>query len=280
MKNKIDKKELCMFLVSTMTFIIASAAFVVFLIFQIDLGIYFSGVAILASLIATFVRPLLIKRKMGIVEIIDVVLSGIVFIILLIVYISTLPEPFLNVVTAVASTLMGGYFTLFGVGLTIKYSRIDKKEDEIKRAEPHIFPISKGTLISLINSSDIDYRYVFIKKWKTDLIKAKKDEPAYFINELYLSNSDLSMCVYHGLIINDHLMYFDNGQVIQKNSNVAIRHNIRFLIDEEIESVSLIFTDMLDNEYNLHAEFETAEVGKDKEIRLISIIGKELAEHK
>lgn len=269
----IKDKESVISLIITIVFIAAYIAFAVCFVNNNSIVVYISGIIILFCMAYAFIRPLLLKRKINVLEIIEIAINIFPTTILIIIYLSALQEPIRTVATAVAASFLGGFFTLFGVGLTIKYSRIDKKEDDIQKATPHVFPISPATLHSLNNH---DTRFISSNKWKTDLKKAKDDEKAYMIKDFYLSNSDMSMCVYHGFKINEQKFYFDFGQVLQRGSNSQINHNIRFKLKGKIDSFGLILTDMLDNEYFVKADIDFKDDGLNRIIEVVGVYKPEL----
>ena len=100
---------------------------------------------------------------------------------------------------------------------------------------------------------------------------AKEEEPGYTFDYMYLANSDLAMCVYEGIIVNNHVFYFDNGVVLLRGSNVVIFHNFKFKLEEEIKTVSLILSDVLDHHYRAEMEFKLQENGFETVIEIISV---------
>ena len=260
-------KELAASTIITAIFIAAYIVFIVCLTNVITIGVYISGIIILMSLVYTLIRPLLLTRKLNVIEIIEIVFNIIPTTILIIIYLSFVDEPIRTIATAVSASFLGGFFTLFGVGLTIKYNRMAKEEDDVRKAKPHVYPSSKEIILNMTNSST---RTVTTKNWKTELKKAKDGKSAYIIKTMYLANSDLAMCVYHGLVINGKELYFDHGQVLQRNANVQIHHDIRLSATERINSISLILYDMLDNKYYTDVEFEIIKNDNDNQIEIIS----------
>lgn len=160
-----------------------------------------------------------------------------------------------EVLIPMASTAMGGFITLLGVGISIKYSRIDKKEEEIKKCKPRVFPISESTLTCLKN---IIRTEIETAKWNGSLKKASNNGKNYQIRNLFLGTSDLSMCTYDGIIVDDDILWFDEGIVLLKNQNYNLIHNICFK-GKRPKEIWLLLTDMLENTYKIQACFDIKE---------------------
>ncbi len=122
----------------------------------------------------------------------------------------------------------------------------------------------------------ISERKIEYAKWNAEFKKAKDSEKAYVLDDLYLANSDLAMCSFHGFCINNMILYSDYGQVIHREENVLLKQHVRFKCPSNITDVSLILFDMLGNEYLAKAEFVIETRGKDKVIKILSLFTAEI----
>ena len=251
--------------------LIEAVSFAFLILFLVSDKVYpaiASMMVIIACCSYILVTPLIIKRRLRWHEIIEVVLSGTSTVTFIIIFVCGSPEEYREVLGSISGSLMGGLFTLFGVGLTIKYNRLSKEEDDKQKAKPHVFPIAWDTYKNIYQIED---RNISIERWVSNLERAKEDEEGYALENIYLANSDLAMCVYEGIIINDHVLYFDNGVVLLRGSNVCINHNISFKLKEEIISISLILADVLDHHYRAEMEFRLQKSGFKTYIEIISV---------
>ena len=174
-----------------------------------------------------------------------------------------------NVLTAIFSATISGLLALVGVGLTIKYSRIYREEEEIKKCKPRVYPISEATWDKLDKKTS---REVSFDRWKTNIAKPKTDKNVYFIKTFYLANFDYSTCIYDGIIIDSNPLFFDFGIVLQKDQNYALQHNLKIKLLHKPKAVALLLTDVLDNMYQAEMEFEIIEIDHVFEIRIISML--------
>ena len=236
------------------------AASLVALIFSIAFGWRIPKIAIGLVLIVAFVAAVawsLIKKDK--LRVTDWVGIGISFFgtVLALIYLIILIEDDSqrNVVTAISASALGGLLTLSGVALTIKYNRVFREEDEIKKAKPYVFPISDLTWnsISKEKRNDVD---VQINKTYSQIKEAAEGEKCYFFSTIKLANSDLSMCSIYGILVNNKLIQFEHENILLKSSNNQIILNYRFKLKEKIKEIDLILNDMLRNTYAASVRFE------------------------
>ena len=271
MKNKIIKIVLPLLMLVT--------AIVAYIFFAIGLSngnpnyILVPSLILFAFLTGKIIYLLISREKTSGWDIAEACINFVAVVPLLIAYVASIPNNSLREITSqFVAAIMGGLFTLAGVALTIKNTRLNRIEDDIKKARPMVFPIAEETAASL----KISERKVEYAKWNTNFKKAKDSEKAYVLDDLYLANSDLAMCSFHGFCINNMILYSDYGQVIHREENVLLKQHVRFKCPNNITDVSLILLDMLGNEYLAKAEFVIETRGKDKAIRILSLFTAEI----
>lgn len=271
MKKKLNKKEIIISVVSLSVFAALYILFVVALFNKLETLLYIVGLLLISVLIWNMIRPLTKKGMLIILDWIEMALSFVPFIILLSIYIASLPDDsFKTVATAISASSIGGLLTLLGVAVTIKYTQASKEEDEIKKIKPCIFPISVETwsTIAKENKSTATLR---INEETTELEKGTENDEAIRFEYLFIANADISMCTFFGILVNDHLIKFDYERVILKNSNIAFIIDYYFKFKEPVESVYLILEDMLHNPYIAETNFVVTENGANKNIKKILI---------
>ena len=171
-----------------------------------------------------------------------------------------------NIVIPVISAVYGGLITLVGVALTIRKSDKDRKDDEIKKAKPLVF------IVSQINSSKETaiYRFMYSERCRGSLKTANKNKKFYSLPLMSISNTDYSHCVVLGFRINNDYHIFDVGQVLQKESLMVLRNDFNFNYNDDINYVSILIKDMLDNIYELELNYSIDKSGKENMIKIIS----------
>lgn len=160
-----------------------------------------------------------------------------------------------DIVVPIVAGVYGGLITLVGVTWTIRKAENDKKEEEIKKAKPVIF---------VLDHRYVDYekyqkntKYLESNKAQGDLRRAKGDSKnKYSMPQICLKNSDYSYASLIGFIINDKCHFYDIGQVLPKDTECLMNNDFEFEFDEQIETVSLIIQDMLDNLYEFELNYE------------------------
>ena len=218
----------------------------------------FIGGFLLFFSFAVLIRPLLTKDKIDIIETAFIIICSFLLIAAIVTYAYNPPkegEPDKSGVIQIIAAVVGGLITLYGVGLTIKFNRIAKEEDEVNKAKPNVFPIGEQTWIQLDEKSKIQ-RDLFVRKDLSNFEEAKKTDKGYFFAPLLLANSDLSMCTLKGIGINDGkfvVLHYDN--ILLKGSNCCFFIDYKFKTDEIINSVQLVFGDMLGNTYSCYVSF-------------------------
>ena len=164
-------------------------------------SVAFMALLLVLSLIGA-IYPLIKKESITKSELVIVVVCFLLLIFAVIVFgaVSTgaYREPFIQV----SSALVGGLLALYGVGMTIKYNRLDKEKEEINKAKPNIFPIGREMWSSLDKTSKM-VRTIEINEHLNTLKKAKNGDKCYGFEPFFLANSDQSMCTIKGIIIND-----------------------------------------------------------------------------
>lgn len=215
--------------------------------------IFMSSILVLSLIGAVY--PLIKKESITKSELAIVIICFLLLIFAVIVFgaVSTgiYREPFIQV----SSALVGGLLALYGVGMTIKYNRLDKEKDEINKAKPNIFPIGREMWSSLDKTSKT-VRTIEINEHLTTLEKAKKGDVCYGFDPFFLANSDQSMCTIKGIIINDNeFIVFQYDNVLLKEGNYCFILEHDFKYSDEIKTIQFVTGDMLGNTYGCYMSF-------------------------
>lgn len=236
--------------------IVGAATFILSLVFNNAYGVAASLPLIFVALIMCIIKSLTSKEKNRWYDWAEIVISFFGIIIIVIVFSSASPSSIKEAVIQISAASLGGLLTLYGVGITIKYGRIEKEEDEIKRLKPHIFPISDLSW----NSIPKDQRnFIDLPLRKTDSgLFDENNGKHYCIESITIANSDLSMCSLYGIIINDkELLKFDYESVLFKNSYTMVTTKYDFYLEPKLKSISLLVEDILHNLYKIEVRFES-----------------------
>lgn len=270
MRKKINKRNIIFDSILLVVLLISAGLFLFGLLGHIVYLPAATGVVIIISLIVMSVDILIRKNRLGIFDWVSIIFYYITALIFICAYLASVENDNLReVLVAVVSAFIGGLLTLMGVGITIKYSRIEKEEEEIKKCKPRVFPISPATWQITDKKTTSQ---VLTNDWITNLSKAKSQGKRYSIGIIYLATSDLSMCVYDGIMIDDEELWFDFGVVLQKNHNYALIHNISFKYKAKPKAIYLLLTDMLDNTYKARMTFDIEKNGDENVIKITSIL--------
>ena len=226
---------------------------------------------LLLSLIAVF-YPLIKREKSTKSELVIVGICVLLILISAIVFgaysTGIYREPFIQI----SAAFVGGAITLYGVGLTIKYNRLAKEQDDIEKAKPNIFPIDPQTWKSLEGIAKLE-RDIEPQLELSSLKKTNNNTNAYSFAPIYLANSDLSMCTLKGIVINDKdYIVFKYDVVLLKGSTNCFKLDYCFELKEDINSIQLVVGDMLGNTYACLVSFEYGS-DKRKKFKQIHIMG-------
>ena len=215
--------------------------------------------------------PLIKKERTNFWEIIFVVFCILLLVAGVIIFDSLAKGTLRDPVIQISAAAIGGLISLYGIGLTIKYNRIHKEEDDIEKAKPNIFPISK----QMWDSLDKNMKYVKDIEIRNDLSTVSertKGNYTYQIVSVFVANSDLSMCTFKGMIVNgnDNIVFqYDN--ILLKGSNNCFNINYFFKTSDELNNLQLVLGDMLGNVYACCVSFVVEENKKTK-TRIINIM--------
>ena len=230
------------------------------------------GLLLVVAIIAV-ILPLTRKSKMPWWTIAGMLLCLTLLIYAVIVICVVVPERFETATTSVLGASVGGLFTIYGVGLTIKASRTQKEEDDIEKAKPNVFVVSneklnaKDGLAKNNICPDINISLSTLKP-------AKDQKDFYSFAPFSLANSDLAMCTFQGVTINNSLaIVFQYDNVLLKGSKNRLTVDYDFDLEEDLQSIELVLGDMLGNLYSCNVSFNTKTSGKKKKKTTISILG-------
>ena len=129
--------------------------------------------AILALSLVAVVYPLIKRERTNLPEKIIVVTCFTLLIIAIIVFASVSDGKYREPVIEISSAVTGGLLALYGIGITIKFNRLEKEKDEIEKAKPNVFPIGEQTWVQLDEKTKIQ-RDLFVRKDLSDFEEAKK----------------------------------------------------------------------------------------------------------
>ena len=179
-----------------------------------------------------------------------------------------LDEESFSIFIPVYSYVVGGMLTLGGVAWTIRKSENDKREDDVKRSKPVVFIYDQSTLDELGEKPTL--KVLLSHQNKGTLEQAISKERAYTLSQFVIGNSDYSYISVIGFKINDDFHLYDMIQILPKNTTYKLVSNFRFRFEDEIEHVSILLQDMLDNVYELGANFKIDEGRLDVVIDVLS----------
>ena len=175
-----------------------------------------------------------------------------------------------TILTAIIAAVYGGLLTLVGVAWTIKKSDNDRKQSEEQRSKPLVFICNPN--MTSINKEELMKGILLSKRNIGTLKNAGPNNVAFILPQIVISNSDYSHVVIRGFRINDEYHLYDHGQVLPKNKTFYLQNDFRFEHSNEIEYVSLLLQDMLDNIYELELNFSINKKDKNKIITINSVI--------
>ena len=210
---------------------------------------FMSSLVILICSILLIAKPLTTNEKMGAWGWIEAIVYFTISIILISVYIfSIVPEESKTTAITILSTFIGGLIALYGTGITIKYSRIDKREDELKRIRPNVIPISDNSWQRI--SSDRKFSFATdINEELSTLKKAEKKTSSIEFEPIRLANLGETIVTVYGVIVNGELIKFDYEAVLIKDSFNELLIRYCFDYSEEIDEIILIIEDVQRNSY-------------------------------
>ena len=205
--------------------------------------------AILVCSILLIAKPLTTNEKMGVLGWLEAIAYFTVSIVLISAFIfSAVPDDNKNVAITILSTCIGGFITLYSVGITIKYSRIDKREDELKKIRPNIVPISNNSWVNL--SSDKKYHFVVaVDEIDTELKKANQKSKKIEFQPIRIANIGDSMATIFGVIVNDKFIKFDYESVLLKDSFNELVIDYKFGFADSVDEIIMVFEDIQKNVY-------------------------------
>lgn len=251
------------------------ALLLIFIIVRNEYGLAIALAVNLICLLFNVIKSLIKKEPNSWFDWVETGLSFILTIIIVIAFAAASPLEIKDAVVQVTAAVIGGSLTLYGVGISIKYARIEKEKDEIKKAKPVVFPISDVTWASIPKEKRNNI-YIEINNDASE-IKRSKRKNVYNLYPFYIANSDASLCGLYGILINNKLIKFEYEQIMAKNSyNLLIFESTsgyHLDLEEEIASVSILLVDMLGNIYECVARFE---VNEYKEIKINAFLRIEL----
>ena len=240
---------------------------------------------ILALAFVAAIYPFIKKDKTKIEEKIFIGVSIAILVASIIIFASVSEGIYRDPIIQISSSIVGGLIALYGIGVTIKNNRLEKEQDEIKKAKPYIFPTSEKSWKNAQELADSE-RELEIFTPLTTLIKTKQNTSGYVFAPLVLLNSDLSMCSLKGIVINsNNYLIFHYDSILLKGSSNCFLVNYHFKFNEYIETIELILGDMLGNTYSCFVSFDIQKIkGKPDIIKVlgtqkIELSSKSIIEH-
>ncbi len=138
MRNKIIKIVLPLLLL-----LVVAGAYVLFVI-GLSNGdsnyILYPSLILFAILMGKIIYLLISKEKTSVFDIVEACINFVAVVPLLIAYVASITDDSLREITSqFVAAILGGLFTLAGVALTIKNTRLNRIEDDLKKARPMVF---------------------------------------------------------------------------------------------------------------------------------------------
>ena len=267
LKEKIFETIFCAVFLSLFILLLASTKYSWHEFWQISFMI---SLLICSSIAVAY--PLFKKAKITIPELIIVGHCVLLLLISVIIFTSVFTGIYRDPIIQISASFTGGLMTLYGVGLTVKYSRLAKEQEDIKKAKPNIFPIGQQTWKSLIGIMKLE-RDIELQIDLSNLKIVNKGTNLYSFAPIHLANSDLSMCTFKGIIINEkNYLVFMYDVVLLKGSANCFKLDCYFEYKETIESIQLVLGDMLGNNYSCFVSFD-ASIKKNNKTTQIHING-------
>ena len=158
-----------------------------------------------------------------------------------------------DIVSSIVAALYGGLLTLVGVAWTFKKTDDDKKKDEIKKIKP-VFGFYN--LDSNVNSKGFKYK----------LVSENKNSNLYNSSCLFVIENSNKSCIKINKIMHDNT-------VEKLKGNNVILPNRECLIDISFKnnSLNLVISDELDNEYLYYIDLEKVNVEDKNEINTYKV---------
>ncbi len=173
-----------------------------------------------------------------------------------------------GVVIPIVSAVYGGLLTLVGVAWTIRQSNSERQIEERNKAKPIVF-ICNPEMTS-IDKEELMRGILHSKRTIGTLKNASKNEGAFILPQIIISNSDYSHVAIRGFRVNNDYHIYDYGQILTKNKTFYLQSDFRFEYKNKIEYVAILLQDMLDNIYELELNFSITKPEKDKIIKINS----------
>lgn len=229
-------------------------------------------ITILVASLMVVIYPLIKRGRIFFYEVLIVIACALLLLAAVIVFASVSTGTYRDPIIQISASFVGGVIALYGVGLTIKYNRLAKEQDDIEKAKPNIFPVGQQTWKSLTGTSKLE-RDIEPQLELSSLKKTNNNTNAYSFAPIYLANSDLSMCTLKGIVINDkNYIVFKYDVVLLKGSTNCFKLDYCFELKEDINSIQLVVGDMLGNTYACLMSFEYGS-DKRKKSKQIHIMG-------
>ncbi len=163
--------------------------------------------------------------------------------------------------------------TLYGVGITIKYSKIDKRNGELKRIRPNIVSISPNSWNNLPSDKKMSF-VVDVNEEQSDLKAADKVSRKSMFFPIRIANLGETMVTVYGIMINDATIKFDYESVLMRNSFNELIINYKFESIQHIDEIIMLFEDIQRNIYFAKMRFNVEEkkINKTTKIDVTSVI--------
>ena len=170
----------------------------------------------------------------------------------------------------VIAAVFGGLITLSGVILTINHSNEQKKQEEINKNKPIIFPMTDEMMSNVHNK--IINRPLSDGEGTGNLPQADS-EAWYEFWPICLYNSDNSICAFVGYMVDDKYRLFKYNCALDKSTYNTFYPTYKFKLDEKPKEVSLLIGDMLSNTYKIDFSFEIIPEKKHAFIKITGVLG-------
>ncbi len=186
-------------------------------------------------------------------------------------------ESLRNIVLTIVAAVMGGGFTLLGVAWTFKKSAEDRKAD-LERLENERKDDERKQYRPFVNYNNIQYEeslyaipvYDFLQE--SDYVSKKETldlQTPNIISNCHFSNTEFSSFYIWGLKLDNELIEFRTMSYVKKDEMFGLNFTDNpIYTSKPIETISLIFEDLLENQYELPLEIDC-----DKKTNRYFIVG-------
>lgn len=156
-----------------------------------------------------------------------------------------------TIISTITSALIGGVLTLSGVAWTIRQQEKIRRDDEKKKYRP---------IVVVTTNCDPSFKGIPLIKLPENAISYKKSEILScetYLNSIKIRNTEFTPFYIYGILIDNKCVLTENKVYIDRNGAFVISCEQQFLYTKtEINKISLLTQDLLENFYEIPLKFE------------------------